>query len=99
MNSVDFVGAAAGTLTTIAFLPQVIKTWRSGSAEDISLFMFILFSAGVLCWLIYGIALDSMPMIVANGITLVLALSILFLKAKDMRKKKKHYQATDQRGL
>lgn len=85
MNIVDLTGGLAGILTTIAFIPQVIKTWRSGSAEDISLFMFILFSTGVLLWLIYGVAIDSVPVIAANGVTLLLALSVLILKVRYMR--------------
>ena len=82
MTWFDIVGSLAGTFTTISFIPQVVKTWRSGCAEDLSLFMFALFSAGVLLWLIYGIALHSLPIILANGITLVLALSILLLKIR-----------------
>ena len=82
MTWFDIVGALAGTLTTISFIPQVVKTWRSGCAEDLSLFMFALFSAGVLLWLIYGVALHSLPIILANGITLALALSILLLKIR-----------------
>ena len=83
MTWFDIIGALAGTFTTIAFVPQVVKTWRSGCAEDLSLFMFTLFSAGVLLWLIYGIALGSLPIILANGITLVLSLMILLLKIRD----------------
>ncbi|MGB7933046.1 MAG: SemiSWEET transporter [Gammaproteobacteria bacterium] len=82
MTWFDIVGTLAGTFTTISFVPQVVKTWRSGCAEDLSLFMFALFSAGVLLWLIYGIALHSVPIILANGITLVLALIILLLKVR-----------------
>ena len=82
MTWFDIVGSLAGAFTTISFVPQVVKTWRSGCAEDLSLFMFALFSAGVLLWLIYGIALHSLPIILANGITLVLALSILLLKIR-----------------
>lgn len=82
MTIIDLVGGLAGLLTTIAFIPQVIKTWRSGSAQDISLFMFILFSTGVLLWLIYGIAIDSTPVVAANSVTLMLALSILVLKLR-----------------
>ena len=82
MTWFDIVGALAGALTTVSFIPQVVKTWRSGCAEDLSLSMFALFSAGVLLWLVYGIALHSLPIILANGITLGLALSILFLKTR-----------------
>jgi len=76
----DLIGSVAGTLTTVSFLPQVLKTYRSRSAKDISLVMFLLFSLGVFLWLLYGLSLQSMPIIVSNGITLVLALSILVMK-------------------
>lgn len=81
---IEWVGSVAGLLTTIAFIPQVIKTWRSGSAEDISLGMFLLFTTGVLLWLIYGLALNAMPIVVANSVTLILALTILTLKIRCM---------------
>jgi MtN3 and saliva related transmembrane protein len=82
MTWFDIIGSLAGTFTTISFVPQVVKTWRSGCAEDLSMFMFSLFSAGVLLWLIYGIALGSLPIILANGVTLVLASIILLLKIR-----------------
>jgi MtN3 and saliva related transmembrane protein len=88
MTWFDLVGTLAGVLTTVSFVPQVVKTWRSGSAEDLSLFMFTLFSAGLLLWLVYGIALRSLPIILANGITLVLALSIVMLKIRDMLRRR-----------
>ncbi len=82
VDYVEWIGSAAGILTTIAFIPQVVKTWRSGSAEDISLGMFLLFTTGVLLWLIYGLALQAMPIIAANSVTLLLALTILTLKVR-----------------
>jgi MtN3 and saliva related transmembrane protein len=82
MTWFDFVGSLAGAFTTISFVPQVVKTWRSGCAEDLSMLMFSLFSTGVLLWLIYGIALGSLPIVLANGITLVLASIILLLKIR-----------------
>jgi len=78
----DIFGALAGTLTTIAFFPQVLKTWRSKSAADISLGMFTLFSAGVLLWIVYGIGIGSLPVVIANTVTLVLAVTILAFKIK-----------------
>ena len=80
MNTIDGLGMLAGILTTLSFIPQVIKTWRSKSAADISTGMFILFSLGVLLWMIYGLYLNAMPIIIANGITLLLAMTILILK-------------------
>lgn len=78
----DLLGLLAGTLTTCSFLPQVIKTWRSRSAADISLIMFSVFSAGVLIWLIYGFMIDAAPVIIANAVTLVFALAILIMKIR-----------------
>jgi MtN3 and saliva related transmembrane protein len=80
MDAVNILGLMAGSLTTIAFIPQVIKIWKTRSARDISIIMFLLFSTGVLLWLLYGIALGAAPVIIANGITLVLALAVLILK-------------------
>jgi len=99
MNMIELVGALAGTLTTIAFIPQVVKTWRSGSAQDISLFMFLLFSTGVGLWLVYGIAIHSVPVIVANAITFMLALSILGLKIRHLLHERRRLRSIDQRAL
>ncbi len=82
MEAATTLGLVAGTLTTVAFFPQVIKTWRSRSAKDISLGMFSLFSVGVFLWLLYGIHIGAMPVIVSNAITLLLALTILLLKLR-----------------
>ncbi len=70
----------AAFCTTAAFVPQLVRVWQRKSARDISLLMFLLFSFGVACWLAYGIGLKSIPMIVANGTTLVLAIVILCMK-------------------
>jgi MtN3 and saliva related transmembrane protein len=80
METTDLVGSLAGTLTTVSFIPQVIKTWRAQSASDISFSMFLLFSLGVLLWLIYGASIHSPPIVLANGITLALSLSIIAMK-------------------
>lgn len=82
MNSTAILGYVAGTLTTIAFLPQVIQTWKTKSTKDISLGMFVSFCTGVFLWLIYGILIDSYPVIIANVATLALAMIILSLKIK-----------------
>ena len=76
-SSTDILGFIAGTLTTISFLPQVIKTWKSRSADDVSLIMFIL---GVSLWCVYGLEIHSIPVIIANMITFILATTILILK-------------------
>lgn len=82
METTNLLGLVAGTLTTLAFVPQVIKTWRTRSTHDISLGMFSLFSLGLLLWLVYGMAIGSAPIVVANTVTLVLALTILYFKLR-----------------
>ncbi len=76
----DLLGFLAGTFTTIAFLPQVLKTWNTKSANDVSLVMFMLFIFGVLLWCIYGWEIHSKPVIIANIITFILASMIIILK-------------------
>jgi MtN3 and saliva related transmembrane protein len=80
LQTIDLLGLAAGTLTTCSFVPQVVRIWRTRSARDISLVMFLLLSLGVLLWVVYGVAIQSVPVIVANGVTLLLALAILGMK-------------------
>lgn len=82
MLHIDWLGTVAGSLTTVAFLPQVIKTWRTRSAQDISGLTFALFGSGVALWLLYGLMLDLWPVILANGVTLVLSLVILWFKLR-----------------
>ena len=82
MNLVTALGLLAGTLTTIAFLPQVVHTWKTKSTKDLSLPMLASFTTGVLCWFIYGMWIDSLPIMLANGVTLVLAGANLALKIK-----------------
>ena len=75
-----YVGLAAGFCTTIAFLPQAVKTWRTKSAKDLSLGMYSIFCTGVILWLTYGILISDLPIILTNLATLVLAMSILYVK-------------------
>lgn len=75
-------GYAAATLTTLAFVPQVLHTWRTRSVGGISAGMYAIFITGVALWLAYGILLDEWPIIVANGMTLVMALAILIMKIR-----------------
>ena len=76
----DLVGFAAGALTTIAFVPQVLHSWQTRDLSGVSLKMYGLFTAGVALWLVYGIAIGSWPIILFNVITLVLAGVVLALK-------------------
>lgn len=78
----DAIGFVAAILTTTAFVPQFIKVWKTRSAKDISMRMYLMLSSGVFLWLIYGIRLRSLPIILANGVTLSLTLAILGLKIK-----------------
>ncbi|MDA8095018.1 MAG: SemiSWEET transporter [Betaproteobacteria bacterium] len=80
MHPSDWLGLTAGTLTTVSFIPQVLKTWRSRSTHDISLGMFLLFSLGVLLWLLYGALVGAFPVVVANAVTLVLSVAIVLMK-------------------
>jgi len=82
MDGAMMLGLAAGTLTTAAFVPQLAKAWRSKSTGDLSWGMLVTFSTGVLLWLIYGVWIDSVPMILANAITLLLQAGIVSLKIK-----------------
>ncbi|MCU0950788.1 MAG: SemiSWEET transporter [Burkholderiaceae bacterium] len=82
MTSADLVGYLAATLTTIAFVPQAWKTFRSRSAAGVSLRMYLIFTAGVALWLAYGLLIGAWPVIVANCVTLVLALFILAMRVK-----------------
>ncbi len=80
LNYIDLFGFLAALLTTIAFLPQLYKTWQTKSADDVSLVMLILFIIGLFCWIIYGLKINSIPILVANIITFVFNFSILILK-------------------
>ena len=82
MTSITLIGLLAGALTTIAFLPQVIQTWKTKSTKDISLGMLLTFCTGVLLWIIYGILVKDIPLIIANIATLSLASTILWFKLK-----------------
>lgn len=82
MDGVTTLGLIAGTLTTIAFIPQIVKAWQSKSTSDLSWGMVTTFSTGVLLWLIYGIWIDSLPVILANAVTFILQLGIVTLKIK-----------------
>jgi MtN3 and saliva related transmembrane protein len=79
---ITIIGFAAAALTTVAFIPQVLKVWRTRSAADISLGMYCLFTLGVALWLVYGILIYSWPIILANLVTMILAGTMLAMKIK-----------------
>jgi len=82
MDMIVMTGYIAGTLTTVSFVPQVIRAWKLRETRDLSLAMLVLFALGVCLWTVYGIWLDSLPIIAANLISLVLILFLLWLKLK-----------------
>lgn len=81
----DLIGYPAAFLTTVAFVPQAWKSWRTRDLSGISLPMYALFTLGVLLWLVYGLAIWSLPIIVANTITFLLAALVLWLKLLENR--------------
>lgn len=82
MENTNVLGFVAGILTTLAFVPQVARIWRTRSARDVSLPAFMVFTVGVAMWLAYGVARGDPAMIVWNAVTLVLAIAILWMKIR-----------------
>ncbi len=82
MSPVTLVGYAAALFTTIAFLPQVIRAWRTRSTRDLSWQTFATYAAGLALWLTYGLMIRDAPLIAANGVTLLLTLTLLGLKLR-----------------
>ena len=80
--SLEWMGYAAATCTTLSFIPQAVKTIRSRDTSGISLWMYVVFTFGIACWFGYGLFLQSWPMIVSNAITFLLSSTILGLKLK-----------------
>ncbi|GAB1857587.1 SemiSWEET transporter [Flavobacteriaceae bacterium MHTCC 0001] len=81
-TAVEFIGFGAALLTTIAFLPQVYKTWKTKDVSSLSLPMLILFFIGIILWLIYGILIQSPSMIFANSVTVLSSTLLLYFKLK-----------------
>ena len=79
---IKYIGFFAAFCTTFAFLPQAIKVYKSKSTKDISLYMFLIFTIGVLSWLIYGLIINDWPVILANAVTLILSFFILIYKLR-----------------
>ncbi|MDP3700218.1 MAG: SemiSWEET transporter [Hylemonella sp.] len=82
MTMSDLIGYIAASLTTLSFLPQALHTFRTRDVSGISLGMYTMFTAGVALWLVYGLLLGAWPLIVANSVTLALALAILVMKLR-----------------
>lgn len=82
MDVANVIGLLAGALTTIAFLPQLIHTWKTRSTKDVSLGMFLTFTTGVFLWIVYGMLINSVPVVAANAVTFILAAAILVFKLR-----------------
>lgn len=82
MDWVELLGYFAAFCTTISFLPQTIKTIKTKDTSGLSLSMYVLFFIGIACWFIYGLIISNYPLLIANGITIILAGIILFMKLK-----------------
>ncbi len=82
MSAQEWVGGIAAALTTCSFIPQVWRVWRTRHTQDISLLMYAFFTTGVALWLAYGLMIAAWPVIVANGITILLAGTVLVLKLR-----------------
>ena len=80
MTEVDILGYAAGAITSLTFLPQVIKTWKEKSAKDISLLMFVIAAINEVMWIVYGALLNNWVIILTNVIVLVMSLTMIYLK-------------------
>ncbi len=84
----SIIGYFAAFLTTVAFIPQAYQSWKTRDLSGISLPMYTLFTSGVTLWLVYGFYIDSMPIVIANAITLVLSTIVLTLKSIEVFSKK-----------
>lgn len=82
MEAYTLIGLVAGFCTTVAFLPQALKTWKTKSAKDLSLGMYSFFITGIILWLTYGILIKDLPIILTNIASLFLATSILYFKLR-----------------
>lgn len=82
MTGVDILGYSAGAITSLTFLPQVIKTWKVKSAKDISLLMFVIAAINEVMWIAYGVLLDNWVIILTNIIVLSMALTMIYFKLR-----------------
>jgi MtN3 and saliva related transmembrane protein len=82
IDYIAVLGLIAGTLTTASFFPQVLKTIKIKETKDLSLSMYIVLATGIFMWTVYGILIGSVPVILANAVSFILATIILILKVK-----------------
>ena len=84
IDALTLLGLLAASLTTGALVPQTVKTWKTRSAGDLSMYMYLMMVAGVSCWLLYGFYKNDLPLVLANGVGLLLSGTILFFKMKEV---------------
>lgn len=85
MQPIDILGYIAGIIVVISLLPQAVKSWKTKSTKDISLWRYIIYSLGLILWIIYAVIIKNGPVALMNGLGLVLALFILYLKIEHGR--------------
>jgi MtN3 and saliva related transmembrane protein len=85
-----YLGFLGASLTTTAFVPQLVRVWRSRSAHDISAVMYTMFITGLLLWIVYGLSIGAWPIVIANTLTAAQACTILAMKL--------HFERTQNRG-
>ena len=81
--TMENIGFLAAILTTFSFLPQAILTLRTRKTDEISLVMYLMLNIGIICWLVYGVVRDDIALILANSVTLLFSLPILFVKSSN----------------
>lgn len=82
MESIDILGYSAGLIVVLSMLPQIVKSWRTKSTKYISLWRYVVYSIGLILWVIYAVVIGNGPVAAMNSVGLVLALSILWLKLR-----------------
>ncbi|MEX2592305.1 MAG: SemiSWEET transporter [Anditalea sp.] len=87
MNWINVIGVLAGTFTTLAVIPQIYKSWKSGEAKNVSLKMYLVLLTGLFLWFIYGVGINDYPIMIFNGIAFILNSSMLFFILKQGKKK------------
>ena len=97
LEAMELLGYLAATLTTVSFIPQALKVYKTRNTQAISLSMFLVLNLGVICWAIYGIYLKNTPIVAANIITFVFSAYILFMKLTENRRGKDKVRALVQR--
>ncbi|MBL7731196.1 MAG: SemiSWEET transporter [Chitinophagaceae bacterium] len=82
MSIADIIGYTAGAITSLTFLPQVIKTWKEKSAKDVSMLMFVIAALNEVLWIVYGILLNNWVIIATNAVVLSMSLCMIYLKLR-----------------